>query len=548
MTFPLTMEHLLWRMRNVHRGSEVVAVVPGGTEVQRASFPETAARARALAVGLRAVYGLDTGSVVAVLAFNTRQHLEILLGVPTVGAVVESINIRTGTDVILDQLSASRPGVVLVDQEALDHAIVGPTARAVLEACRAAGRPTLVMDSHTGTGLRDIIAAGEREPSSVAQVSENDAAYLYHTSGTTGRPKTYTVTHRDAVLHALSQATTVAADLRPEDRVLPLAPFFHVNGWGLPLTCAMTGSDLVLMGADASAASVVDVLEAQSVTVAAAVPTVWYDVCEIARQRRAEQPAGGGAPRTALREVLTGGSVVPASVAAAIENHLGARVATAWGMTETMACSTYEREDPSSDAGLPIPLVETRVVDVLEDQGGDIRGRLEVRGAFVVGARNTDHGDQGWLDTGDIASIGEDGRLRLHDRQKDLIKSGGEWIVSAELEQRLCGHPGVSSAAVVARPHPRWMERPVAYVVLRPGLTAEEVSPEDLREHLAAELPRWWLPDDITITDDLPRTAVGKVDKAFLRRAQGDRETAGAARAPGGSDPSDDGHESETAA
>ncbi|WP_110207262.1 AMP-binding protein [Nocardioides daejeonensis] len=514
MSLPLTIEHLLWRMEHVHHSSEVVAVTPDGTG--RLSFPETAARARALAAGLRAGHRVEAGSVVAVLAFNTRLHLELMLGVPSLGAVLECVNIRTSTEVILDQLADSRPQVVVIETEALEHPTVGGVVRDVRDACRALGREVLLLDGRTGDGLEQLLAPVP--PAARTPLAEEETAYLFHTSGTTGRPKTYRVTHRDVVLHALSQATTVAADLRPEDRVLPLAPFFHVNGWGLPFTCAVTGSDLVLTGSDATADTVVDVLLEERVTVAAAVPTVWYDVCEAVRRRFGARQSDAPSPVPALREVLTGGSAVPASVAEAIREQLDARVVAAWGMTETMACSTYERDQPSSAAGLPVPLVETRVVDPLGVEVPEGRGRLEVRGAFVVGARGDSVAGAGWMDTGDIASIDEEGRLRLHDRQKDLIKSGGEWIASAELEQGLCSHPAVSTAAVVARPDPRWMERPVAYVVLRSAGTA---TAEELLDHLAAEFPKWWLPDQITITDDLPRTAVGKIDKVSLRRAQG---------------------------
>jgi fatty-acyl-CoA synthase len=526
MSFPLRTDHLLWRMANVHHGSEMVDVAALDRAHQAATFPKVAARARALAAGLHATYNLQHGSVVAVMAFNTRQHVELLLGVPTVGAVVECLNIRTGADVLERQLHHSRPAVVVVDAQARDHTVVGPTVEATLEACIHAGINVLHIDSRTDDGLEDLLAIGERalaDPSTTGitlpELGEDDPAYLFHTSGTTGPPKTYTVTHRDAVLHALSQSTTVAANLRPDDRVLPLAPFFHVNGWGLPLTCAITGSDLVLMGADSNANQILDVLAERQVTVAAAVPTVWFDLCEAARTRPET------AALLALREVLTGGSAIPDSVARAVREVLHAGVTTAWGMTETMACSTYEREDPVTSAGIPIPLVEARIVQPIDATTTDGRGRLEIRGAFIVGSHTRDTGPDGWMDTGDVASVDDAGRIHLHDRQKDLIKSGGEWIVSADLEQALCVHPAVSTAAVVARPDPRWMERPVAFVVLREDV-ADVPAPVDLREFLADSFPKWWLPAEITIAGHLPRTPVGKIDKVALRRAQQPAATA----------------------
>lgn len=267
------------------------------------------------------------------------------------------------------------------------------------------------------------------------------------------------------------------------------------------------------MGADVSATSVATVLRDHDVSVASGVPTVWYDVCEAVRRDPTLRPAS-------LREVLSGGSVVPPSVIRSIAEILGARVVTAWGMTETMSCSTYEREEPSGFAGLPIPLVETRIVSSdSRATGPGVRGRLEVRGPFVVGAVSAQDED-GWMDTGDVASVDERGRLHLHDRQKDLIKSGGEWIVSAEIEQHLCSHPSVSVAAVVARPDARWMERPVAFVIRSREPFSEQTTAGEMRTHLAAIFPRWWLPDVITITESLPVTAVGKIDKVALRRAE----------------------------
>lgn len=512
MTLPLTIDRLLWRMENVHLAAEVVEVVGSGSKqyTQSVSFSETAVRARALAAGLADAFNVGRGSVVTVMAFNTRAHFELLFAGPSMGAVVESLNVRMSADVLTEQLVKSRPAVVAVDEEVLKHPVVGSVVRAVLDAVAQLKIPVLEVGGSAGSDYERLVAAGRLSTTAVPTVSENDVAYLFHTSGTTGPPKTYSVTHRDVVLHALCQAASGASGLGAEDRVLPLAPFFHVNGWGLPFTCAITGADVVLMGGDMAADRVVDVLLSQGVTVAAAVPTVWYDVCQVVSQDPTRRPPG-------LREVLSGGSAVPMTVVASVMEHLGANVATAWGMTETMACSTYERNDPSVAAGVPIPLVETRVVDMSGPADRGSRGRLEVRGPFVIGAPAE---SEGWMDTGDIASLDERGRLLLHDRQKDLIKSGGEWIASAELEQRLCTHPDVLVAAVVARPDPRWIERPVAYVKLREGVPLDHVSTDLLRAHLAETFPNWWLPDTITITDDLPMTAVGKIDKAALRRAQ----------------------------
>lgn len=513
--FPLTLHHLVWRMLHVHHGSEVVDVAGGVDDprVHRQSFGETARRAASLAAELAAWFGTGPGSTVAVLAFNTREHLETLLAAPLLGAAVNSLNPRLATDRLTAQAQDPYPQVALVDAELVNHPVLGEGARQVLGVYRARGVPLIVVGDGTGTTEDCTVAyetlASAGTPLEPAGIGEDSVAFHFHTSGTTGPSTTHAVTHRAAVLHSLSQATADATGLTPADRVLPLAPFFHVNGWGLPLTCALTGASLVLTGGDLDPVRIATVLRREQVTLAAGVPTVWHDICGAVAAGAAGRP-------TALREVISGGSAVPESVVRAVRETLGARVTSSWGMTETMSCSTFERSDPSGAAGRPIPLIETRLAGLdgeTEHRTGE-QGRLQVRGALVVGL--ADSGDSGWFDTGDIASIDPEGRLSLHDREKDLIKSGGEWIVSAQLEQRLCTHPRVTAAAVVATPHPRWMERPVAYV----STTASETDPEPaaaLRDHLAAAFPKWWLPDRIVFVDELPRTAVGKIDKRLLR-------------------------------
>ncbi|MFE5703821.1 AMP-binding protein [Rhodococcus koreensis] len=503
-------------MSNIHPQSEVVSIagVVSGSATTRWSFPEMAARARRLAAGAHAELGIGPGHTVAVLAFNTLEHFEALLGVPLLGAAVNSLNARLNADVLIDQALSPRPAAVVVDGEMIDHPVLGESARSVLTALREAEVPLIVVGErdwteHSDSFVRygDLIETGSTLPAPTAVEDENTTAYLFHTSGTTGRPKSYPVSHRAVILHTLSQATTAASGLHSTDRVLPLAPFFHVNGWGLPLTCALTGASLVLCGGDLAADRVATIIDEESVTAAAAVPTIWHDVCAAV--------AAGHAPRPSnLREVFSGGSAVPQPVVDAVATVLGATVSTAWGMTETMACSTYERLEPTTSAGVPIPLVELRVdTDGFAQEGSEPgMGKLQVRGPFIVGVRD---GSTNWFDTGDIASIDQQGRLRLHDRAKDLIKSGGEWIATAELEQYLCTHPAVSSAAIVAMAHPRWIERPLAYIVVTDDATADIDA--ELRTHVGERFPRWWIPDHFIVVDALPRTAVGKVDKARLR-------------------------------
>ncbi|GLY70598.1 AMP-binding protein [Amycolatopsis taiwanensis] len=500
MTVPLTLEHLLWRMEHVHSGSEVVAA---GARVR---FPDLAHAIRRLSAGLDERFGIGRGDTVGVLAFNTLEHLELMYAVPILGATLSSLNVRLSCEMLIAQARRDGLRLLVVDEEVLTHRSIGPAARAAVEELAHDGL-RIVKASALENIAQTTAEASEKTRGTAAVTPREDApAFLFHTSGTTGVPKSYRVTHRDVVLHALSQSSADASGLRAGDRVLPLVPFCHVNGWGLPFTAALTGAALVLPGGDLAPQRVTQLLTVERVTVAAAVPTVWFDVCRHVSEHSLAAPL-------ALREVLTGGSVVPRSVVDLVHDVLGASVATAWGMTETLAVSTYERDDPSSRAGRFIPLVEGRIVGADGSPGpAGENGTLEVRGPFVVGGRDGAPG--GWFDTGDVASLDEAGRLALHDRHKDLIKSGGEWIISAQLEQHLCTHPSVSAAAVVARPDPKWTERPVAVLVPRQGGQVDET---ELRAHLAERFPPFWVPDVFICVEHLPLTPVGKVDKRALR-------------------------------
>ncbi len=517
MNYPLTLHHLLWRMEHVNAEAEVVTAHGSGDDfgLQRQTFAESVTRIGRLASGL-ARLGVGPRDTVSTLAWNTVEHFEALLAVPALGATLNNVNLRLPADALTALVANPAPSLLLIDNDLLGDSALARTASETVRQFARNGTPVAVI-GETGADLdfefmsyEDLLAPEPMELPSAIDVGEEAVAFLFHSGGTTGPPKTYEVTHRTALLHTLSQATMDATGLSRSDRVLPLAPFFHVNGWGLPLTSALTGCSLVLPGRDMSARRLARIIRDEHVTVAAGVPTIWHDIC-------AAVAADPGLRPQELREVLSGGSPVPLTIVNDVRSVLGASVGTAWGMTETMACSTYERVAPQDSAGRPIPLMEMRVVDVDgNDLSGDDTslGRLDVRGPLVIAEPSEPDG--AWFATGDIATIDGEGRLALKDREKDLIKSGGEWIPSAVLEQQLCTHDRVAAAAVVAVTDPRWMERPVAYVTLRPDAEAP-VSPDELRTYLETLVPRWWLPDRIEILTDLPRTAVGKVDKRSLR-------------------------------
>ena len=518
MTAQLTIDHLLWRMQHVHPESEVVTAAGSGSDymADKHSFADIAARVQALAQGLRDKIGLRSGDVVTVFGWNDRQHFELLLAVPIAGGIINSINLRLGTANMALLASNPKPKAIVLSDDIIDHPLIGQEVLDAADTAHSDGVHIITVGAprserfSQAINYSELVSDDEPRRWEPLVTDESAPAYLFHTSGTTGAPKTYEVTHRAAMLHCLSQASVEATGLSSQDRVLPLAPFFHVNGWGLPLTCALTGASLVLAGGDLKPARLAEVMNAERVTVAAGVPTIWYSVCAAINNGDAIAPGD-------LREVLTGGDALPEGVWRSLKATLGVRVATAWGMTETMACSTYERDRPYERAGKPIPLVELQLQDDQGPADDAIPGRLQIRGPFIVGGSK---GHEGWFTTGDIATIDTDGVLTLRDREKDLIKSGGEWIASAELEHHLSAHPAVASAAVVPVSDPRWIQRPRAYVVLAETntATADDGLYTMLTDHLAAKFPRWWLPDQIEVVEALPMTTVGKVNKRALRQ------------------------------
>lgn len=515
MTAQLTLEHLLWRMRHVNPTSKIIDVTGSGRDyiATETTFAEASERIRALAAGLRDRVGLKDGDIVTIFGWNDRAHFEALLAVPVAGGIANSVNLRLGIENISLLSSTPSPSAIVVSSAVLSHPSVGDDVRRVVDNARKRGVKIVAVDDpddHYSDGdlsFKELISSGDGTVIENHVACELETAFFFHTSGTTGAPKTFRVSHRAAMLHSLSQATTEATGLSSKDRVLPLAPFFHVNGWGLPLTCLMTGASLVLSGHDLEPGRLIEVMTNEKVSVAAAVPTVWYSVCETMVDRKATPPAE-------LREVLTGGDSLPESIWKKLKNVLGVQVATAWGMTETMACSTYERERPHERAGKPVPLVELRLDQLHDGSDEETLGRLHVRGPFVVG---TTSDNNEWFATGDIASLDESGAITLRDREKDLIKSGGEWIATAEMELHLCKHPDVASAAIVPVSDPRWVQRPRAFVVSTVSKTSANDLVDELRAHLLSKFPRWWVPETITIVGDLPKTTVGKINKRALR-------------------------------
>ena len=528
----LTIGSVMKHGTTVHSDSEVVTATADGTRAR--TYADVGRRAAQLAHALRQL-GIDGDQRVATFMWNNAEHLEAYLAVPSMGAVLHTLNIRLFPDQLVYIANHAEDRVVIVDDtlvpllgkelgqlRTVTHVLVsGPDAAdADLDSLRATGKEVLLYE--------DVIA-GHPETFDWPEVDERDAAAMCYTSGTTGNPKGVVYSHRSAWLHSLAVSTGNAAGLDFHDRVLPIVPMFHANAWGLAYAAIMTGASLCMPDRFLQAQPLVRFIQASRPTVSGAVPTVWNDVLSYLDGHE-------GIRLDSLRLILCGGSAVPISLQRALEERHGLHIRQAWGMTETspVASAGLVPVGVEGDAQWPYRGTQGRLLCGVEgrivgDDGatrpwdGTSVGELQVRGPWVTGGYYQpddvqDAGEKfhdGWLRTGDVGHLDELGYITLSDRAKDVIKSGGEWISSVDLENALMGHPDVVEAAVVGIPDEKWQERPLATVVVREGAT---VTPEQLRQHLLQTFAKWQLPDAWAFVDEVPRTSVGKFDKKVVRQ------------------------------
>src|SRR3954468_482397 len=518
--FQLTIQHILDRMRNIYGDSEVVTLTDSGTE--RATYREVAERVDRLAGALESL-GVQHCDRVATFAWNSQRHLEVYYAVPCMGAVLHTLNIRLFEDQLIYVANHAEDQIVFVDDSLV------PLLEKVAPKLETVRHYVVMGDGDAGSlpnALRyeELLAAPE-PGYDYPELDDRQAAGLCYTSGTTGNPKGVLYSHRSNVLHALGKCLADGVGVRNADRVLPIVPMFHANAWGFPYGCTMMGADMVMPGRHVAAEPLATAIEREKVTIAGAVPTVWLDLLRYADEHKPDF--------SSLRTVVCGGSAVPGALMRAWEERHGVRIVQAWGMTETspLASVAHPPAGVSEDEqwayrerqGRPQPLVEVRLID---DDGeevawdGQTTGELEVRGPWIASEyyedpSGADKFHDGWLRTGDIASLDDRGYIRISDRSKDVIKSGGEWISSVDLENALMAHPKVAEAAVIARPDDRWGERPLACVVPVEGETCE---PDELRAHLLDHVAKWWVPEQVAFIDEVPKTSVGKFDKKVLRK------------------------------
>ena len=517
--YQLSLTVLVERAQRLNSSAPVVSRRSDGA-VHTTTLGECAHRARRLASGLAGL-GIGDGDRVATLLWNQTEHLELYFAVPLMGAVIHTLNPRLSAD-DLSYIAADAEDRIVVVDESLLH---------VLDSIDYEFEQVIVVSSSgspRAATLEYESLIAQSEPMSWPAVNERQAAAMCYTSGTTGRPKGVIYSHRALVLHALVFALPDALGISSRDVILPAVPMFHVNGWNLPFTAALTGAKLVLPGPRLDPNSLLDMLEDERVTFTAGVPTVWMAVLQ------AVDAEPDRWDLRALGQVNLGGAAVPASLIAGFERH-GLTIVQGWGMTETSPLGTLSKLPVDLESlapqdqyeyrarqGTPIPLIEIRARG---DDGELIpwddheMGELEIRGPWVAAAYHRGTGadkftTDGWFRTGDVVRINERGCMRICDRRKDLVKSGGEWISSVDLENELMAHSAVAEAAVIAIPDEKWGERPLAAVVLRQG---RQASPEELREHLGNGFAKWQLPDRIEFVEAIPRTATGKFKKTALR-------------------------------
>jgi len=523
--YELSLQHVLWRIERLHQRRQVVTKRDEG--IHRTSYGEMVPRINRLAGALKRV-GVKPGDRVATLAWNNNRHLELYYAVPCMGAVLHTLNLRLFPQHLEFIINDAEDKVLFVDQSLLPllKPLQGKIPSIKTFVLMAEG-PAPAQDGLPQMLDYETLLAAERENYPWPKLSERMAAAMCYTSGTTGNPKGVVYSHRSQFIHTMGVLQGDNLGLTENETLLPVVPMFHANSWGLPYAAGMAGTKVVFAGRfSADPKSLVELAEQEEVTFLAGVPTVWIALANYLKE------SGKRLPR--VRTVVCGGSAVPQTLMETMDS-LGLRILHAWGMTETSPLGSVARvaaeTKPEDELKLRLtqgrvaPGVELRITDPSTGEelpwDGVAFGEIQVRGPWI--ARGYHNGydpdkltEDGWFRTGDVARVTPDGYIVIVDRTKDVIKSGGEWISSVELENAVMAHPKIIEAAVIGLPHPKWDERPVVYAVAKPEFKGQ-VTQEEVIDFLREKVAKWWLPDEVRFIDEVPKTSVGKFDKKVLR-------------------------------
>lgn len=526
MDYPLTLQHAFNRAVRLFPRKEIVTRTEHG--MHRYTYGEWGKRTMQLASALHNA-GVTPGERIATFGWNTYRHLELYFAVPCIGAVLHTLNIRLFAEQLVYIVNNAEDKIIFVDGDLVpvlegladqlktvkQYVIMG-------EALQSSGKLQPAVDYET-------FIAGQPEHFEWPQLDENAAAAMCYTSGTTGNPKGVVYTHRSIFLHSLGVGLADGPGLSERDTILPVVPMFHANAWGFPHAGVMMGSKFVLPGRFLEPLKIAHLMAEERVTIACGVPTIWIGLLQVLEKEPLDL--------SALRAIYCGGSAVPRALIEGLHRKK-LTIVHAWGMTETSPLASvsklrsYQEDLPLGEQfrikarqGTVLPCVDFRVVDMETGQevpwDNESYGELQVRGPWIARAYYADSESDakfadGWLRTGDVAVVDEDGIIQLVDRTKDLVKSGGEWISSVELEGLIMGHPKVLEACVIGVPHPKWSERPLACVVPKPDYSGQ-MTKDEIIDYLRPRVAKWWLPDDVEFVEAIPKTSVGKFDKKVLR-------------------------------
>ena len=523
---PLLVSDILEHGRSVHGRSEVVTFEGDG--YRRGSFAEIGARAARLASALAGL-GIEQGDRVGTFCMNHQEHVEAYLAVPSMGAVLHTLNVRLFPEQLAYVINDAGDKVIIVDS------MLAPALARVIGDCKTVEQLIVVGGgdaSVLGENLLaydDVVAGGE-EGFEWPQLDERSAAAMCYTSGTTGNPKGVVYSHRSTYLHSMAVTSAATLGISGYDRVLIIVPQFHANAWGTPYAAWMAGADMIMPRQFLQAEPLARIIAEQRPTLSCGVPTIWNDLLRYSESNEVDF--------SSLREIICGGSAVPQALMERFDELHGVPILQAWGMTETSPLAAVAR--PPRGVGVEHTMryrqrtgriaagVQARVVSEdgsMAPWDGDTVGEFEVRGPWVTASYHETESPEkfrdGWLRTGDVGTIDGEGFMQITDRTKDVIKTGGEWISSVELENELMAHPDVFEASVVAIPDERWQERPLACVVLAEGGGA---GADELAKFLSARVARWWVPESWAFVAEIPKTSVGKFDKKVLRSRHADGE------------------------